>query len=206
MKILIAVPTYETIYPDTYQSIWDMDKCGHECIFEYVRGYDVASARSMICARALELECDYVFMVDNDVILPKETLQYLTEDIKPVQLGIYAHREKTGKPFDGRSIVFKADEESWKHNYSIEELDELREQGKYKVVIHGGGMGCALISTEVLKQMRFPYFYWVHFENNTKKQLSEDLYFCDQCKSRDIPIYTDTRVRCGHIFRYIQNC
>ena len=48
MKILIAVPTYETIFPDTYKSIWDMDKCGHEVQFEFVRGYDVATARNNI--------------------------------------------------------------------------------------------------------------------------------------------------------------
>ena len=29
-RILIAVPTFETIYPDTYKSIWDLDKGGHE--------------------------------------------------------------------------------------------------------------------------------------------------------------------------------
>ena len=34
MKILIAVPTFETIYADTYKSLWDLDKCGHETPFE----------------------------------------------------------------------------------------------------------------------------------------------------------------------------
>ena len=204
MKILIAVPTYETIYPDTFKSIWDLDRCGHECVFEFIRGYDVASARSLIGKRAIDINADYVFMVDNDVVLPKDALMYLLEDVKDVQLGIYAHRDKNGNPFDGRTVVFKDDITDYSHNWYVDELDELRSQGKYKIKIRGGGMGCALIKTDVFRKMRFPYFYWVHYFDG-KRQLSEDLYFCDQCRGFDIPIYTDTRVRCGHIFRYIQN-
>ena len=46
MRILIAVPTFETIYPDTYKSIWDLDKCGHEVLCDSVRGYDVATEQN----------------------------------------------------------------------------------------------------------------------------------------------------------------
>ena len=48
MRILIAVPTFETIYPDTYKSIWDLDKCGHEVLFDSVRGYDVVTCRPYV--------------------------------------------------------------------------------------------------------------------------------------------------------------
>lgn len=201
MKILIAVPTYETIYPDTFKSIWDLDKCGHDCIFEFVRGYDVASARNKICQRAIEINADYVFMVDNDVVLPHDALKNLLDNPKDVQLGIYAHRDKGNNAYDGKTIVFDVD---YSHHFMVEDLDNLREQGKYKVLIRGGGMGCALIKVDVLRNMRFPYFVWVNFHDG-KKECSEDIYFCDQCKALDIQVYTDTRVRCGHIFRYIQN-
>ena len=38
MKILIAVPTFENIYPDTFKSIYDLDKAGHDLGFEFVEG------------------------------------------------------------------------------------------------------------------------------------------------------------------------
>ena len=63
MRILIAVPTFENIYPDTFKSIYDLDKCGHECLFEFVRGYDVAMARNKIASRSLDINADYVFIV-----------------------------------------------------------------------------------------------------------------------------------------------
>ena len=40
--ILIAVPTFENIYPDTFKSIYDLDIEGHDVQFEFVRGYDCA--------------------------------------------------------------------------------------------------------------------------------------------------------------------
>ena len=32
-KVLIAVPTFENITPDTYKALWDMDKGEHEVLF-----------------------------------------------------------------------------------------------------------------------------------------------------------------------------
>lgn len=201
MRILIAVPTFENIYPDTFKSIWDLDKCGHECIFEFVRGYDVAMARNKISCMALDMNVDYVFMVDNDVILPKDTLVHLTEDIKPVQLGIYpARNKKEGSP-EGYSVIFGNDVDAWKHQYTMDEIESLTKDRTHKFRIRGGGMGCALIQTEVFRQLRYPYFYWVHFFDSVEKYLSEDLFFCEQCIGYNIPIYSDTRVRCGHIMR-----
>ena len=69
MRILIAVPTFENIFPDTYKSIWDLDKCGHDVSFEYVRGYDCATARNKIAQKAIDGAYDYVLMVDNDVVI-----------------------------------------------------------------------------------------------------------------------------------------
>ena len=104
MRILIAVPTFETIYADTYKSIWDLDKCGHEVLFESVRGYDVATARNKIAQKAIDLEADYLLTVDNDVSLPKDALKLLLEDAKDVCLGYYAHRDDDNV-YRGRTCI-----------------------------------------------------------------------------------------------------
>ena len=106
MKILIAVPTFETIYPDTYQSIWNLDKGENEVDFEFVRGYDVATARNRIAQMAVDRNADYVLMVDNDVVLPKNTLTLLLEDAKDVCLGYYPHRGADNR-YDGNTCIWK---------------------------------------------------------------------------------------------------
>lgn len=205
MKILIAVPTFETIYPDTYKAIWNMDKGGHEVIFDFVRGYDCATARNNIVQKAIDLETDYVLMVDNDVVPPKDALINLLDDAKDVCLGYYAHRD-ADNIYRGRTSVCKL---GWfnyplESEYTAEELKDLRESGTNKLEIHGGGMGCALIRTDLLRKMPYPWYDWVNYDDDNRGMLSEDLYFCELCKTLMIKIYTDSRVACGHMLRRIQ--
>ena len=211
MKILIAVPTFENIYPDTFKSIYDLDISGHEVSFEYVRGYDCATARNRIADRAMKTESDYVLMVDNDVVIPKDALQNLLDDPQMVCLGYYAHRD-TDNIYRGRTCVCKLSDDQGKpyFNYPLEseytgrELKALREQGIFKVRIHGGGMGCALIRTDVFQRTPYPWYDWVNYADSHRGMLSEDLYFCELCRKSGILIYTDTRVNCGHMLRHIQ--
>ena len=201
MKILIAVPTYETIYPDTFKSIYDLERPDNsELLFESIRGYDCAAARNHIVKKCIELHCDYVLMVDNDVILPKDTLINLLSHDQEVVTGYYAHRQNN--TYTGKSCLCKLGEFNYTQQYSADELRELREQGEYCIQIHGGGAGCILIKSTVFQKFEFPWFKWVQY--NDGGTLSEDLYFCEQCKNNNIPIYADTRVSCGHIFRKIQ--
>lgn len=212
MRILIAVPTYETIYPDTFKSIYDLDETyeskfdpvmPNEYIFEFVRGYDVATARNNIVMKAQELKADYILMVDNDTVLPKDALSNLLEHDQDVILGFYAHRDKK-IGYDGKVNCCKLGEFNYTWQYTVDEMRELRENGEYLVQIHGGGMGCALIRTSVFDRIRYPWYDWVNYDDDARGLLSEDLYFCEQCKWQNIPIYMDTRVGCGHIFRTIQ--
>jgi len=211
MKILIAVPTFETIYPDTYKSIFDIDRYGHEIFFEFVRGYDCATARNSIAQKAINLGVDYVLMVDNDVTIPKDILAIMLDDPKDVCLGYYAHRGKDNK-YSGKTCVCKLDDGRGglyfnyplESEYTASEMKSMREAGMRKVQIHGGGMGCAFIKTDVFKRIKYPWYDWVNYSDKKRNMLSEDLYFCEECKKYKIPIYTDTRAKCGHMFRYIQ--
>lgn len=209
MQLLIAVPTFENIYPDTFKSIYDLDVSGIDTQFEFVRGYDCATARNRIAQIAIDKGVDYVLMVDNDVVLPKDALINLLDDPKEVCLGYYAHRD-SDNIYRGRTCVCKLQQDNgalW-HNYPLEseytakELHELKAKGEYKIRIHGGGMGCALIKTEVFKMISYPWYDWVNYKD--KGMLSEDLYFCERCKSKSILIHTDTRVNCGHMLRHVQ--
>ena len=201
MKILIAVPTYENIYPDTYKSIFGLNKGEHDCSFDFVRGYDCARARNNIAQKALREGVDCVFMVDNDVVLPTNALMNLLELNEEVCLGYYVHRHYSNS-YDGKTSVCRLGEFNYTWQYPAAELKEMCDRGDYKLQIHGGGMGCALIRVSAFQKMNYPYFKWVNYDNG--EVLSEDLYFCEQCKNYHIPIYTNTKVACGHMMRYIQ--
>ena len=211
MRILIAVPTFETIYADTYKSLWDLDKCGHETLFDSVRGYDVATARNKIAQKAIDLNADYVLSVDNDVVLPKDALKLLLEDPKDICLGYYAHRPNNNL-YTGRTCICKLRDETGKayyhypleSEYTAKELHALAEAGETKIEIHGGGQGCALVRTEVFRQIPYPWYDWVNYGDANRGMLSEDLYFCVLCRNSGYRIYADVRVGCGHLLRHVQ--
>lgn len=201
MKIFIAVPTYETISPDTFKSIYGLERGGHQCVFDFVRGYDCATARNNIASQAMDENADYVLMVDNDITLPGDALVNLLEDEKDVVLGYYAHRNALNL-YDGKTSVCRLGEFNYTQQIPAVELKALADNDVHKIQIHGGGMGCALIRTELFRQFNYPWFDWVNYPD--RGVLSEDLYFCELCGNANIPIYTDTRVGCGHLLRRVQ--
>lgn len=210
MKILIAVPTAETIYPEVFKAIYGLNKCGHWVVFDYIRGYDCAQARNRIANEAINEECDYVLMVDSDTVIPPNTLELMLDEPVDVCLGAYAHRNGdnvyTGKTCICRKYMLSGEayyDYPLESEYSSEEMKLMQQDGLKKIQIHGGGLGCALIKTDVFKRIEWPWFKWVIYDDG-HGTLSEDLYFCEQCKNAEIPIYADVRVKCGHIFRHVQ--
>jgi hypothetical protein len=211
-RVLIAVPTFENITPDTFKAIYDMDKSNHECLFEFIRGYDTASARNNIVIKAHELCTDYVLMIDSDVTPKSDALVNLMSHNVDVVMGYYMHRSmKTNATTERTNACRLLNDDGIPYfNYpaesqmTVDELRSLRDNGEYLTQIHGGGMGCILIKTHVFDELRYPWYDWVNYADDNRGMLSEDLYFCEQCKNEGIPVYVDSRVSCGHLMRRIE--
>lgn len=210
-KVLIAVPTFENITPDTFKAIYNMDKGEHECVFDFVRGYDCATARNNIGKLALAIGADYAMMVDSDVTVPRDALINLASHDVDVCSGFYMHRDSSTNAVTDRTCICKLNRpDGWfyfnypkESEWTADELREKRESGEYLLEIHGGGMGCVLIRTSVFDRVPYPWFKWVDYGNG-KDMLSEDLFFCESCRNEGIKLYADTRVACGHMLRRIE--
>ena len=202
MRVLIAVPTFETILPDTFQSIWDMEKpC--ECDFRFVRGYDCATARNKIADAAIDGGYDFVLMVDSDMTLPRNALTDLMSHDVDVASGWYLRRSVDTM----QTNAFRLHDDGGRAYYgyphkSAYSADELRGMDG-PVRVHGTGMGCCLIRTTVFRRLPYPWFDWVNYADR-HGMLSEDLYFCSALAKAGIPLYVDPRVACGHMFRRIK--
>ena len=192
MKILIAVPTFETIAPEVFKAIYDMDKGGHDVDFDYVRGYDCAKARNVAVQKATHGNYDYLMMVDSDTIPPKDALVKMLES--PAALTIGCCPRKNSKKHE--VTLYAADA----GNYSkMLTYDDLPDTPRFRV--RGGGAACMLIKMTVFRYLPFPYFKYVVYDN--ADTLSEDLYFCSLVRNAEKMIVADTRVRCGHIMKSI---
>lgn len=192
-KILIAIPTFENIMPETFKSIYDLDSCGNELAFEFVKGYDCARARNEIVRLALEGGFDYIFMVDADMYVPQDTLKKMLEHPTEICLGLCPRKNTK----DGQTCIYKMGQVNYKNAYTYHDIPKNK-----RIVVHGGGLACALIKVEIFKHLTYPWFRYVTYQDGS--ELSEDLYFCSQAKANGYKIYVDTRVRCGHATRYFQ--
>ena len=192
MNILIAVPTFENILPEVFKAIYDLDTQGHSVDFEYVRGYDCAKARNVIAEKAKAY--DFVLMVDSDTIIPEDTLKHLLEPPADVVLGCYP-----SKYTEGEAILW-----ALKDNHmgmGFPKRMRYSELGTERIELKGGGLGCALIRSEVFSALPYPYFKYEIFDNGA---LSEDLYFCRSVVERGMKVLADPRVRCGHMSKQVK--
>ena len=182
MRLLIAVPTFENIKPETFKSIYDLDTSGFDCTFEYVKGYDCAAARNKIAKKAIEGGYDFVLMVDSDTVVPSNALQVMSKCNAGIVLAFQQRRN--GKR--GESTIFKDEYRP----YYKRDLDR-----EYMPAMHGG-MGCALIAVDVFKHLEFPYFQYIW--DSEVNLCSEDIYFCDKARAICIKVMA-ANVWCGHV-------
>lgn len=190
MRILLAVPTYETIASETFKSIYDLDRGGHDVTFESVKGYDCARARNIIASMTLEGEYTHALMVDSDMVLPPDALVNLLEYPADLVLGCYPHKNTK----DHEVEIFKLDQKDYKKRFRYQDLGN-----EPRIKVKGGGFGCALVAASSLRKIEYPYFKYVTYASGTT--LSEDLYFCSELRRAGGKIEADTRVRCGHIMK-----
>lgn len=190
MKILIAVPTFENITPETFKSIYELDAAGHELSFDFVKGYDCAKARNAIVFKMLQGGYDYVFMIDSDIIVPPDAIKIFLENPEPICFGVYPHKNTDNH----KAEIFKLGTENYELRYNYCELTEPR------IKVKGAGFGCAFIHKDVFKKLQYPFFKYVTFESGGF--LSEDLFFCSYAREEGYTLWADTRIRCGHLAKH----
>ena len=195
-KILIAIPTFESILPETFKSVYGLKVPANcSCQFDFVKGYDCARARNEIAKEAIQYEFDYVLMVDSDMILPNNTLVSMFRDPKDICLGVYPRKNTS----TGQTECFKANQKDYIDVYTYDELDQFQ---RGYVEIKGGGFVCTLMQTDVFHNLDYPYFKYVVYGSGDV--LSEDNYFCGSAIAAGYKVYMDTNVRCGHSIRGFQ--
>lgn len=212
MRILIEVPTYDgSISRATSESLWRLDRGGHDVDYRPRAGYGCAMARNRIAADALNAGYDYVMMVDNDIELPHDALTLLLEDGVDIVVGAYLNRYARGER--KKTCLFKQGP-IWEM-YEADELRALCDGGQNLVHVSAAGLGCALIKTDVFERLPFPWFEWtdvtrfktsadsVYSLTDTFNSGGEDVNFCIAANKAGIHTYADTRVMCGHEFREV---
>lgn len=144
------------------------------------------------CAQnSLTFECDYLWFVDDDMILSDHTLESLIDADRDI---VMARTYIRGYPFE--SMSFKKENERTVNGEDLFDLTNHTDEdleGQGVVDCHAVGFACALIKVSLLKEMQPPYFI-------TRPNSTEDIYFCLRAlQEKGASIAVDCRVPTGHM-------
>jgi FkbM family methyltransferase len=187
-RILIAVPTARNIEVETFKSIYDLTvPDGYDTEFQYFYGYQIDQIRNLIGEWAKHY--DYLFSVDSDIILPKDTLVRMLSADKDMISGLYIQR----KP--GQHILELYQDSA---RGGVENIPYAAIKNRGVIPVAGCGFGCVLIKADIFRKMPYPHFVYQSAIDHANT-LSEDIYFCNKARSLGYTIWADTSIQCEHI-------
>ena len=186
--ILVAIPTNKYIEPETFKSIFDLEvPSGYKLEFQYFYGYQIDQIRNLIAEWAKRY--DYLFSVDSDIVLPKDSLKKMLEADKDIISGLYIQRIPNTHTLE----VYMVDPNGGIINIPY----ELLKPHNGLVEIAGCGFGCCLVKGDVFRAMEYPHFFYKSAINH-KDTVSEDIYFCKKARDLNFKVWVDTTIICDH--------
>jgi GT2 family glycosyltransferase len=183
-KVLIGLSTGEHIRKADFLPYFLSMMRPNNSLTVTVHGQSPAKSRNLIVEEAIKNNCTHIFFVDDDIILPQDTLMKLLVHDKDIVSGLYLLRS-----FPHRPALF----------------DEAYESGKCKFIFlddHKGlvkgvncGLGCVLISMKVFEALEKPYVRLGEIEQDG---WCDDVGFFNRCRQAGFDIYCDLDAAVGH--------
>ena len=201
MKTLIGVNTLESVNSFVYSShikaLITMKKDFPDDEFLFFTPYrmSIDNMRNTAARIALDAKCDYIWFIDDDVILQPDVYKKLREADKDIAMALTFIR---GFPF--HPMIFKVlgveTTEDGKRAEKLTHFDDYKNFEKDHLVECGAvGFSCALIKMDLVRAVDPPYFV-------TGKHHTEDVYFCLKARYTLDPtptIFCRTDCCTGHI-------
>ena len=190
MKTLIAVPCMDQVPAPFCQSLALLQKEG-DCVLTMKTGSLVYTSRNALATTAIQMDADYVFWLDSDMVFEPDTLvkmfKRLRENNLDILTGLYFRRVAPYSP-----VLFnQMDIEGEKAAFT--EFEEIPNEELFEV--GACGFGCVLMKTDVFfdVQSKFGNMF-APIGNN-----GEDVAFCWRARQCGYKIFCDREIVCGHV-------
>lgn len=157
-----------------------------DTFISFVHGQSPARSRNLIIQQAIDNECTHIFFLDDDVVIPPDTLMKLLADDKDIVSGLYLMRNHPHNP-----IAFDTCNEDGRCNY----IDLNKYPGQNLVEIKAAGLGCLLVKTDVFRNMEKP---WVRLGELELDMWCDDIGMFKRIREAGFKAYLDTTVLIGH--------
>lgn len=189
MKTLIAVPCMDQV-PALFAYSLAQLRTVEDCVLSMKTGSLIYTARNDLATQAIQIDADYVFWLDSDMVFKEDTLSRMMATMKKNDLdiltGLYFRRVPPYSPVLFDRLDMDGEICQWSEFNKIP--DDLFEVG-------GCGFGCVLMKTDVFfdVQSKFGNMF-APIANN-----GEDIAFCWRARQCGYKIVCDPSVICGHV-------
>src|SRR5215204_1746576 len=172
-KTLIAVNVLDSVDSEVYGShCQEWFRLGRSTQDEFILFHphrlSIDNARNQAAILAMQTECDYLYFIDDDIVLHPNTyrsLKMADADIAQALTFIRSY------PFNPMMFFEEAPN---KLDYYVNYEPFIDKDGLVECA--AVGFSCALIKTSILYDLQPPYFV-------TGKDSTEDVYFCLKCRA-----------------------
>lgn len=193
-RVLIGVPGFAGVLPEAQENFFELAyHCGR-----YAKGYDFLlkimtkreqfRARNTLVDLAIMNSCDYLLMLDDDMIVPPNLFLKLVAHDKDIIGALYFQR---GGAYHPVLMKQKSEKDGFRSIEFLNHYDPaLVKPGLHPVDVIGGG--CLLMKVDVFRQLTQPYF-WIDGVVGT------DVHLCTRLRDAGIQPYADTSIELGHL-------
>lgn len=198
LVIAVGIPSQESIPSECFTShmcqLGDAMRCGKIVMLTPFNASPHDKARTVILEDALEKNVDYLYFIDDDMLIPRGTLPRMLEVFKqnPGLVAVSGHYYRRGSPY---TCVWSMEiDGQWNQ---VDALDGVH-------TIHTSGLGCCLIDVKWVKQhLTYPYFEMKH--NGKYCTVTDDITFFEKIRAAGGTVVGDAGIRCGHLTRIVIN-
>lgn len=193
MKTLIAIPCMDMIHTTFFKSMIALERVG-ECKYGMTQSSLIYAARNTLARQAVAEDFDRVLWFDSDMDIPPDAMKRLSQDIdegREFVSGIYFKRTLPTAPVLYNELGYFDDEGHVTpvakpyHDYPRDQIFEIQ----------AAGFGCVMMTVDLIRKVNAkfgqPFSPMMGF--------GEDLSFCARVLQLGIPMYCDSRIKCGHV-------
>jgi len=185
-RIMVATPHRNANDPNVTDFSLLQMPAAFDTMIEQPYGFTVPDARNFIVDKALEEGIEYIFFVDDDVVIPRNALVQLYNCKANVVGGMYYRKYI---PLESVPMIELEDgTPSALEEYSIGDIF-----GNVLVL----PSGCTLIKTDSFVKMKKPYYKT--FTVQGKAAITEDTYVCQRFRDQGLNVILDTGIQCLHV-------
>ena len=210
MKVCIGIAVAGHSFPaETLEALMNM-KVPPQIFTKVIAGESVAKARNALVKIALENNATHLLFVDDDNPPPQNTLEKLLQADKDIICAPILSRHTPFVP-----CIFTKEQIPNNTLPGYKHIDKVDTTGGEVVKIDACGMACTLIKREVLEKLWKEYegepFVFSRDEitptnGKTRREMSEDVTFCERATNEGFEIWCDTTIRPIHLagYKYVQ--